>query len=229
MTVALIVFAKLPEAGRVKTRLIPTLGAVGAAALYDAMLRDALGQYAALSNAPEIRLYLATDLPDNALASAVASLALPEAVTVHRQQGDGLGERMALAFAETFVAGAAGAVVIGTDHPSLPEHYLAAALRAVRSPNPTVVLGPSDDGGYYLLGLQPGHPDLFSGRTYSHPEVYREALRRLGPALVELVPLPVWYDVDDGVALARLRRDLLDPAVSARAPRTAAWLSAWQG
>ena len=195
---ALLVFAKVPEPGRVKTRLCPPLAPKEAAALYEAFLRDALDRYARLGAAPggpAVRLHLAGD--PGPLADLV-----PTGVSVHRQRGDGLGERMLLAFVEAFAAGHDRAVVVGTDHPTLPVDFVGLAFEALRDPL-TAVLGPSDDGGYYLLGLNEVAPDVFD-MAYSHEDVFGDTLERVMEAHLTPVVLPAHYDVDDGPALRRL-------------------------
>lgn len=210
---ALIVFAKVPEPGKVKTRLCPPLTPEEAAALYTAMLGDALDQYAALGL--PVRLYLG---PSEA---PLPERLVPPGVTVHAQRGDGLGARMQRAFLETFLAGAQRAVILGTDHPSLPSAFVAFALEAIEHPE-SIVLGPSDDGGYYLLGMHSFYPALFEGMTYSHAAVFDDTVARAAATDAELTILPPWYDVDDGATLDRLRLDLAaDPD---GAPRTRAWL-----
>ena len=232
---ALLVFAKAPRPGRVKTRLCPPLAPEEAAALSDAFLRDALDRYAAWAagaeGGPAVRLYLAggadgpADRPspppeqeglgvvDRASAAPASSAALerpwtlgrdpaPPGVEALRQRGAGLGERMLHAFVETFAAGHDRAVVVGTDHPTLPTEYLALALDALKDPL-TAVLGPSDDGGYYLLGLNEVVPDLFD-MAYSHGAVFEDTLGRAMEADLTPVVLPEHYDVDDGPALDRL-------------------------
>lgn len=197
---ALIVFAKVPEPGRVKTRLCPPLDPEEAAVLYGAFLRDALDRYVALAcepGGPTVRLYLADAAdPDAALAD------LPAGVETFRQRGDGLGGRMLRAFVETFAAGYDRAVVVGTDHPTLPTEFLGLAFDVLDDPL-TAVLGPSDDGGYYLLGLNDIVPDLFD-MGYSHPDVFEDTLQRVVESDLTPVVLPTHYDVDDGPALARL-------------------------
>lgn len=193
---ALIVFAKVPAPGRVKTRLCPPLAPAEAAALYEAFLRDALDRYAALVRAPggpAVRLYLAGEGGDDLA---------PAGVETRRQRGDGLGERMLRAFVETFAAGHDRAVVVGTDHPTLPTDFFGIALEQLATPL-TAVLGPSDDGGYYLLGLNEVVPDLFD-MAYSHDAVFDDTLERAAAAGLTPVVLPAHYDVDDGAALARL-------------------------
>ncbi len=198
---ALIVFAKVPEPGRVKTRLCPPLQPAEAAALYDAFLRDALDRYAALGIAPggpTVRLYL--DAPDRAPSDLV-----PAGVTVLRQRGRDLGERMLYAFVETFAAGHPRAVIVGTDHPTLPLDFLGLAFEALCDPL-TAVLGPSDDGGYYLLGLNEVVSDLFD-MPYSHPDVFEDTLERVMASDLTPVVLPAHYDVDDSVSLDRLLQE----------------------
>ncbi len=195
---ALVVFAKVPEAGRVKTRLCPPLTPDEAAALYDAFLRDALDRYAALAaepGGPAVRLYLGA--ADRAPADLV-----PPGVGAFRQRGRGLGERMLRALVETFAAGHDRAVIVGTDHPTLPLAYVALAVEALADPL-TAVLGPSDDGGYYLLGLNEVVSDLFD-MAYSHPDVFEDTLERVMEADLTPVVLPAHYDVDDADALRRL-------------------------
>ena len=198
---ALLVFAKVPEPGRVKTRLCPPLTPRQAAALYQAFLRDALDRYAALAEAASgaegglaIRLHLdgAARRPDW----------IPDGVEVLPQRGASLGERMLRAFVQAFAAGHDRAVVVGTDHPTLPVEFFDLAFDALDDPL-TAVLGPSDDGGYYLLGLNDVAPDLFD-MHYSHPNVFTDTLDRVMELDMTPVVLPAHYDVDDGPALARL-------------------------
>ena len=210
---ALIVFAKVPVPGQVKTRLVPPLTREEAAGLYAAMLGDALAAYAALGVA--VRLYLA---PSNA---ALPAELVPPGVTCHTQQGDGLGARMRRAFLETFLAGHQQAVIIGTDHPTLPVAFVETAFGALARA-PGIAIGPSDDGGYYLLGMNSFYPQLFEGMTYSHADVFAHTLARAAQTDAALTILPAWYDVDDAATLARLRADLA--ADAALAPRTRAFL-----
>lgn len=211
---ALVVFAKVPRAGRVKTRLCPPLTPDEAAALYDAFLRDALDRYAAwgAEMGVRVRLYLDGAPPDGLV---------PEGVSVHTQRGDGLGPRMLRAVVETAAAGATRAVLIGTDHPTLPMPFVALAVDALAAPR-TVALGPAGDGGYYLLGVNEITPALFD-MAYSHAGVFDDTLA----AAVELglapIVLPPHDDVDDAAALAALVADWR--AGTDVGPRTAAGLA----
>lgn len=196
---ALIVFAKPPVPGRVKTRLTELITEEEAAALYEAFLRDALDQYACLDAA--VRLYLSS------LDAAKAPAFVPDGIPVFEQRGEGLGARMRRAFRETFSASYERVVIIGTDHPTLPTIYIERAFAALAEPK-VVSIGPSEDGGYYLLGMNAFYPGLFEGMTYSHSEVFEETLQRIRASGVQSAILPQWYDVDTPEALRRLAGDL---------------------
>ncbi len=207
----LLVFAKAPVAGRVKTRLTALLSEEEAAALYEAFLHDALAQYAALD--ADVRLCVAPP------AEAFPQALVPEGVALFEQTGAGLGARMKNAFREAFAAGYARAVVIGTDHPTLPSRFVDEAFAALDDP-PAVSIGPSVDGGYYLLGMSTFFPQLFDGMAYSHAGVFQETRARIEETEARCTVLPRWYDVDTPAALCRLIGDLeREPGA---APRTRA-------
>lgn len=200
---ALIVFAKRPEPGSVKTRLTALLTDAEAADLYAAFLQDSLDAYAHLG--VTVRLYLAPE-PDGRLPALPDGL-VPEGVSVHVQRGDGLGERMLNAFVETFVAGFERVAIIGTDHPTLPLAFVDHAFNELASPF-SIVLGPSEDGGYYLLAMNEVYPQLFDGMTYSHADVFAQTAERAHETDATLAILPTWFDVDTPAALRRLAADL---------------------
>ena len=195
---ALIVFAKVPEPGAVKTRLTGLLTPEEAAELYGAFLFDSLDVYRSLPVA--VRLYVdaaAADLPPEFAG---------ENVELCRQRGEGLGARMLNAFVETFVAGFERVVIIGTDHPTLPSAFVERAFQELEEPL-HIVLGPSADGGFYLMGMNDLAPTLFEGMTYSHGAVFEQTLER-AHAVAHVSILPPWYDVDTPDALRRLIADL---------------------
>lgn len=199
MDASLLVFAKVPRPGTVKTRLTPALTPTEAARLYTAFLRDTLRQVVQLE--VDVRLYLAPPLPDDGLDG------LPAGVSVHTQKGDGLGARMQRAFRETLREGADRVVVMGSDHPTLPSTFLRQAFRSLDDPQ-SVCVGPTEDGGFYLLGMSTVYSQLFDGMTYSHSEVFSQTLARAKQTDADLTVLPGWYDVDTPQDLGRMLADL---------------------
>ena len=221
MSAALIVFAKPPVPGRVKTRLTPPLSPEDAARLYGAFLQDALDQYQDLG--VTLRLYLALDEPPPGTGIAIRRGDIFPQWTgnVFSQRGEGLGERMKQAFRETFAAGRRRVILIGTDHPTLPSAWIKegfAFLEAQRA----VVLGPTGDGGFYLIGMNESFPEIFEGMTYSHGAVFEQTTARVASCGASLQTLPEWYDVDTFDDLKRLVADMLRE--SAGAMRTRAML-----
>ena len=209
MDAALLVFAKVPRPGAVKTRLTPPLSPTEAARLYTAFLRDTL-RHAVQLNA-DVRLYLVPPLPDDGLD------AVPSAVSVHEQRGEGLGPRMRRAIWETLAAGAERVLLMGSDHPTLPPSFLRRAGQALHIPE-SLCLGPTEDGGFYLLGMSAFYPQPFDDMRYSHSEVLAQTLSRAGRTDADVTVLPQWYDVDRPRDLDRLLTDLDDR--TADAPNT---------
>ena len=205
MADALIVFAKTPRPGRVKTRLSPVLTPDESARLYRAFLQDALDQYSRLS--PDVRLYLAdaVDRPKHRIWGDGPVEAWPGDPYV--QQGSGLGERMQQAVTETLADGYDAACIVGTDHPTLPSDLLMQGFHALNG-DAALCVGPSADGGFYLIGMTRPTPSLFRGMEYSHPDVFAETRRRMEETGAAHAVLPPWYDVDTPAALRRLMKDL---------------------
>ncbi len=192
----LIVLAKAPQPGKVKTRLCPPLAPREAAKLAEAFLRDALEQYAGLGI--DVRLYLdgSWNYPTNWLKGA----------SVHKQSAGGLGARLTAACHDATAAGYTQMVVIGTDHPTLPSERIMAAFESLKRPD-SAVIGPTADGGFYLLGMNPYADRAFAG-TFSHKDVFRQTRARLAAQWAHVHILPAWYDVDSGADLEQLRRDM---------------------
>ena len=190
--------ARAPVAGAVKTRLAAALGDAAAVALYRAFTEDLC---AAL--APRHAMVLACT-PGTA-DPFFAGLARRYGLTLLAQGAGGLGARMRRV-ALTVLARAPRVVVIGSDAPTLPPAHVADAFRALETRR--VVLGPSLDGGYYLLGLRAPVPDVFTRMPWGGAQVLARTLRRLAAAAVRPALLPCWYDVDTPTDLALLRRHL---------------------
>ncbi len=205
---ALIIFARAPLPGETKTRLIPALGAEGAAELYGCFLRDAFVHAAGL----DADVFLAAAEPAHlpALTELLHQHCPHAAVTV--QSGATLGERMLNAFRKVLRAGYPAAVIVGTDLPSLPWIRVAEAL--AWAPERDVVLGPCLDGGYYLVGLHAVLPRLFENVAWSTRDVLVETLRRSQRLRLNVMLLEPWYDVDTPYDLEVLRSHLTALALS---------------
>ena len=193
---ALIVFAKVPEAGKVKTRLSPPLSADDAAKLYESFLLDALEVYNAMD--VDVVLYLG--------AESRGRKNYPEFERARFQEGATLGERMSNAFRDMFDGGYRRVCIIGTDHPTLGLEKIEEGFSSLE--HSTAVIGPSADGGYYLLGMNTYQPELFDGMTYSHPSVFAETIERARQSRIGIAVLDEWYDVDDEASLRRMMADL---------------------
>ncbi len=217
----LLVVAKRPAAGHSKTRLCPPLTGEQAAALYEAFLRDVLDVLRAVQGVGRTVVYLAGDADDDAALRYFAELAPDFALA--RQRGDGLGERLDNLLSDALSAGAGAAVVTSSDSPNLPAAYVALAFEALAA-GADVALGPSDDGGYYLIGLRRPQPRLTRDVPMSTPTVLAETLALAESLGLRVALLPPWYDVDTADELRRLRADLdADPG---SAPWTRAALAA---
>lgn len=215
---ALVIMAKAPVPGEVKTRLCPPLSFDHAAELYSCMVRDRILQVIRFH---ELRVFLA--LPYAVDPEQAAKLAC--GLEVVTQRGEGLGERLQSSAEAVFRMGYSRVLLADSDSPTLPSHYISQALSMLQETPGQAVLGPTIDGGYYLIGLSAPCAELFRDIPWSTPSVLNCTLQRAAEAGVKVSLLPEWYDVDTGGDLIRLREDLRGPAASA-APRTAAWMAA---
>ena len=203
---ALAVMAKAPRAGKVKTRLAPALGMDGSAAINICFLRDTtrnIADVAEQGNAAGLVCY--TPVGDEAAFDGL----LPEGFALIAQRGDAFGERLLAAAQDILSCGYGAVCLIDSDSPTLPQSALVRAVDELLKPGDRVVLGGSDDGGYYLIGLKQAHAAPFERITWSTGSVYAETVERVRDAGIELVELPVWYDVDDAATLAVLEAELL--------------------
>jgi hypothetical protein len=196
------IMAKAPRAGEVKTRLSPPLSAPDAAELYRCFLLDKIEQVRALTTAIPAIAY--TPAEGRSYFEALA----PDFVLL-LQEGADLGARLANSFSQLFALGYAAAFAIDSDTPTLPTAYLEEALDLVATPGIDVVLGPSDDGGYYLIGLRKVYPELFEGVPWSTAQVIPETIRRAEAKGLKVASLPSWFDVDTPDDLERLKTSLL--------------------
>lgn len=202
---ALAIMAKAPRAGKVKTRLSPPLTLAQTAALNICFLKDTAQNLATL--APEAAgLICYTPAGDEAAFNHL----LPEAFVLIPQRGDAFGERLLAAAEDILACGFASVCLIDSDSPTVPQAAFAQAVAELAKPGDRVVLGPSHDGGYYLIGLKHPHPQPFERITWSTASVLDETRDRCREAALDLVELPLWYDVDDAHTLALLNAELLN-------------------
>jgi len=203
---ALAIMAKAPRAGKVKTRLSPPLTLIQTAALNICFLRDTtlnLASVAASGAAAGLICY--TPVGDE---SAFDDL-LPADFALIPQRGDAFGERLLAAATDILACGFASVCLIDSDSPTVPREAFAQAVAELAKPGDRVVLGPSHDGGYYLIGLKAAHPEPFDRITWSTASVADETRARCREARLDLVDLPLWYDVDDAATLDLLSAELL--------------------
>ncbi len=204
---AMAIMAKAPRAGKVKTRLSPPLTLEESAALNICFLKDTAENLAMVGGAAGLVCY--TPVGDETAFDGL----LPQEFALIGQRGDKFGERL-LAAAEDILACGYGAVcLIDSDSPTVPAAAFEAAVATLAREGDHVVLGPSDDGGYYLIGLKQAHAALFERITWSTASVMAETVERAGEAGLEVVLLPMWYDVDDATTLKILRDELVEGTI----------------
>lgn len=185
----LIVFAKYPEAGRVKTRLAKRIGTDAAALAYKGMVEAVLARVAPPDGAYSLTVHF--DPPEREADFRKWLSTVPD----WRPQCPGdLGQRLQAAFHHSFAQGVQRALVIGTDCTDLDSALLIEAL--ARLGDHDVVLGPAEDGGYYLIGLKEEQPSLFEGIAWSSVRVLDQTCQRAMQAQLSLTCLPVLADID---------------------------------
>lgn len=213
---ALILMAKAPLPGLVKTRMRPFLGPRGAADFYSCLLADVAGEAAELGGVRRYLFYLPPEGRSHFLPDPFSLFQLRE------QAGNDLGERMAGAMNEAFSGGARSVVVIGADCPALSARRIRSAFREL-SDRADAVFGPAADGGFYLVGLNTAVPSLFPGIEWSTRTVLQTILSRCRCAGMTYALLPVEADVDKGEDLGALRAWMRAHA-HPRCARTRNWL-----
>ena len=228
---ALAVMTKAPQAGRVKTRLVPPLTPEEAAELNKCFLRDTA---AAISRAcsrrfashPPSRSFGATGSEAATAARGIAVYTpvgaesayteiLPAGFSLLPQRGDKFGERLYFAVEDLFRCGFETVCLIDSDSPTVPAENLAEAVELLSTHEDRVVLGPSDDGGYYLIGVKKPHRRLFEQIDWSTERVLNQTIQRAMELELEVKLLPSGYDVDDDASLRRLCNELLADTTSA--------------
>ena len=219
MSDALVIFAKAPVVGQVKTRLCPPLSPAEAAELACCFLFDTVARAVTL---PGMRVYLAFTPPES---EHIFRALLPFPVEYVPQRGDSLGEREVNIFIDLLQHGASRVVLMGSDIPTLPIAYVQEAFALLENTWCNAVFGPSNDGGYYLVGARAVHRALFENITWSTSSVLTETLAQAHRHGFNISLLPPWYDVDNEDDLHRLVAELKKPNENNRSPRTREFLA----
>jgi rSAM/selenodomain-associated transferase 1 len=220
---ALAVMSKAPRPGKVKTRLSPPLTPEQASALNVCFLCDTtenIDQVTQASNSAGLVVY--TPVGDEAVFEDL----LPGRFQLLAQRGGGFGERLLHACEDLFACGFGSVCLIDSDSPTMPQSALLEAVARLVKPGDRVVLGGSDDGGYYLIGVKQVHPRLFARIDWSTERVLSQTIDRAREINLAVERLSTWYDVDDAGTLERLRQELLAPSGTGYDARhTRAWLA----
>jgi uncharacterized protein len=212
----LVIMAKAPKPGSVKTRLAPSLSPAAVTAFYGCLLDDTLALARSLSD-----VEVAIMCPDSDV-NELAQLAGSE-VSVVAQKGDGLAAGLTSVFAQFSDDHRRRVIAFNSDSPHLPRSILEGAFETLAAHD--VVVGPTHDGGYYLVGAKASHPTLFGGDGMGTSSALERLLSRVRDLELSVGVAAPFYDIDVADDLTRLAEELrLAPA---RAPRTAAWLKEW--
>ncbi len=212
----LLVVAKQPSPGQTKTRLCPPLNHTQASELYDCFLRDTLDIMRKVPDVQRVVAYLSKN------GHGYFQDLAPDMRLV-KQVGMSLGERLDNLLTEALAGSSEKAVVMDSDSPTLPPAYLAMAFELLDQAD--VVLGPTEDGGYYLIGMKKPHPRLLREVQMSTPDVLtdtQELAKRMG---VSVALLPPWYDVDTASDLERLQAELI-PTPNGSGQHSRGWFQA---
>ena len=212
----LVIMAKAPRPGTVKTRLTPSLSAAAVTEFYCCVLDDTLTLAHSLSD-----VEVAIMCPDSDV-HELAKLA-GERATVVAQKGEGLAAGLTSVFAHFTENHNRRTIAFNSDSPHLPRSVLEDAFETLAAHD--VVVGPTHDGGYYLVGAKASYPTLFAGDGMGTSSALERLLSRARSLHLSVDFASPFYDVDVVEDLTRLAEELR--AAPAKAPRTAAWLKKW--
>ncbi len=197
---AIVIMAKAPVPNEVKTRLVPGLSPEEASNLYHCFLLDKITQ---VKNIREARHFVAYT-PTNSESFFISII--PPKFSLINQVGADLGERLANVSQNLFDRGAEKVVMLDSDSPNLPTDHIREGLSLLDEVD--VVLGPCEDGGYYLIGMRSHMPELFRGILWSTYEVTELTMKKAKAFGMTVSLLPEWYDVDTMIDLDRLKKDM---------------------
>ncbi len=212
----LVIMAKAPRLGGVKTRLAPSLSPEAVTAFYCCLLDDTLALARSLRDVEIAIMCPDTDVAELALVAG-------SGVSVVAQKGAGLAAGLSSVFAHFTALGGNQVVAFNSDSPHLPPSILESAFETLLTHD--VVVGPTHDGGYYLVGAKANHPTLFDGDSMGTRSALEALLARAGALRLSVGFTDSFYDIDVAEDLTRLAAELQD--APSKAPRTAAWLKQW--
>lgn len=213
----IVVMAKKPALGTVKTRLGAVLSDEGRLRLYEAFLADKIDQVRRVPGARAVVAVAPPDAPESILSWTGGD------VDLVAQEGADLGERLSNLAARHFATSASPLLLVDSDTPTLPPSFFEEAVRALRSDAADVVLGPASDGGYYLIGLRAPQPALFEGISWSTSRVLSQTLDRAHDRGLAVHFLQSWRDIDTPDDLEALATELsARPSASAGFPERTA-------
>jgi uncharacterized protein len=212
----LVIMAKAPRLGSVKTRLAKSLPLRAVTELYRCLLNDTIALAQTLDHAEVAIMCPASDVEDMGRAAGGAVRVVP-------QIGNGLAAGLTSVFAHFAGAGHTRIVAFNSDSPHLPATVLETAFHALAKRD--VVIGPTHDGGYYLVGATASHPGLFTGDMMGTTNAFEALLARTRDLGLSVHLTDPFYDIDEAADLGRLAAEL--KCTPENAPRTAEWLLAW--
>jgi len=216
MNPAIIVMCKAPVAETVKTRLAPFLSAEQSADLAGCFAVDAMKK--------------AQNICENTIVAfagekEMLETILPQNLIWVRQTGADLGERMHNALRFAFERNFSPLVITGTDSPTLPSEYIKVAIKILQEKLTDAVIGETEDGGFYLLGLNQPNQQIFQNVRWSSPETLLQTVQNIRQLNLHLTTLPIWYDVDTPKDLRRLKSEIENNSLAQTlAPVTSSWL-----
>jgi len=197
---AIAIMAKQPEEGKTKTRLCPPLLPKEAAVVYQALLEDTISLVSSLSH---FDLVLAITPPESR--SFFESIT-PGGTRLIAVEGENLGVCLSKTLQALFEAGYSQAAVINSDGPSLPPGFILRGFELLNDSD--LVLGPGQDGGYYMIGMKQLYPELFSDISWSTSRVFFQTLAVCNKLKLRTAVLPAWYDIDTAQDLERLKEEI---------------------
>ena len=213
----LVIMAKAPRPGTVKTRLAKSLPALAVTELYGCLLNDTITLAQSLSDVEIAVMCPASDVEE-------LSFAVDKSVQIVPQQGSGLAAALDSVFAQFATAGRPGVIAFNSDSPHLPGSTLQSAFDALETCD--LVVGPTHDGGYYLVGAKASHPDLFTSNGMGTASALEELLERVAKLQISVRLIESFYDIDVAADLSQLANELRSAPWKAR--RTAEWLREWK-